>query len=123
MKVEERTNIVNGVRVPYLEDKDNPYQLSKVGNGWSYLTVNLSVEEVKWLLLVWEMYNNKGAFRTVIEDSIYEGKKVFVSAEEKCSAEIFMVHLTHCDRSYHIEKDFWLKIYDDKKAKQLNETQ
>ena len=121
-EVKERTTIVgNGVRVPYLESKDNPYQLSKVKNGWGYLTVNLNIKEVKYLLEIWEMFNidvwdnNKGAFRTVIEDSNYEGKKVFISAENKCSAEIFMVHITHCDRTYHIDKDYWLKIYDEKK--------
>ena len=122
MEVKERTTIVNGVRVPYLESKDIPYQLTKVGNVWSYNTVNLNIEEVKYLLSVWEMYNidvwdnNKGAFKTFIKDSTYADKKVFISAEHKCSAETFMVHITHADRTYHIEKEHWLKIYDDKNS-------
>ena len=104
------------------ETRDCTYM--KLNNEIVYATVNLDIFEVGYLHFVWEMFNPKNEFVFINKEVPLElqmpsrPKKAFVKVEDKGSAAIFMKHITDCDRTYHTDKDYWLRIYDKDKEKE-----
>ena len=103
------------------EMKAKDWTYMKLNKGIVYSTVNLNFFEVGYLHFVWERFNPKDEFVLVNKEVPLElqmpsrPKKAFVRVGDKGSAESFMVWLTQCDKTYHTDKDFHLRIYDKKK--------
>jgi len=101
------------------DKKPKDWTFLKLNRQIVYNTVNLNVDEVRYLFSIYESHNSYNEFVFINKEVPLElqmpsrPKKAYVCVGDKGSAETFMVWLTRCDKTYHTDKEYWLKIYDE----------